>query len=475
MDKEQKRRGDMNRLALFIASVLLPLWSLSAFAGTEVLNLRHWAAPDHTRLVFDTDNEFKFNVKKSHRTVSVMIEDAAPSKTLSGSIIINKPGIEKVILTPLKSGDLKIEIFLDKNWDTDVFKLKKFEDKPNRLVVDILFPEVEKEESREREKVKVVKKDRIVVIDPGHGGDDPGAIGKKGTDEKDVVLDIGRKLKDVLNAGKGVKAFLTREGDYYVPFKKRLSIARELGADLFISVHADAARNRTASGSSVYCLSMRGATNEAAKILARKENMADAVGGVIGDGANSEESDPIILDMFQNNTINKSKIFGVAVLNSLRRINDIKFSRVQEAPFRVLKLPDIPAILIETAYISNLREERNLKDAKFQMKVAGTIAASAREFLHLPAAVEQVKKKSVVKQDDEGERKTVKLKGVKRSKTRPAPTYKVKKGDTLAKIAERYKTNIAALLKLNHMKLDDPLYVDREIKLPPREADKRAE
>ena len=349
--------------------------------------------------------------------------------------------------------------------NTNIFKLKKFQDKPDRLVVDVLIPDVEKEKSMVREKIKVVKKDKIIVIDPGHGGEDPGARGARGTNEKDVVLEIGKKLKDALNAGTGARAFLTREGDYYVPFKKRLSMARELGADLFISIHADAARNRAASGTSVYCLSTSGASSEAAKILARKENAADIVGGVLGNGINGDESDPIILDMFQNNTINKSKTFGANILGSLCTINNIKFSSVQTAPFRVLKLPDIPAILIETAYISNPQEERNLRDGGFQTKVATNIAGTVREFLQIPPDTEQVQKKSIAKRDRKDGLETGKFKGGNAKAT--ALVYKVKKGDTVAKIAGKYQTNIATLLKLNRMKLHDPLYVDRELKLPP--------
>lgn len=160
----------------------------------------------------------------------------------------------------------------------NVFKLKKFLEKPDRVVIDIGLPDVEKREREERQQIKTSRKDKIVIIDPGHGGDDPGAVGKGGTYEKTVVLDIGRRIRDILNGAGGFRAFLTRDEDYYVSFKKRLRIAREYGADLFLSVHADAARNRDARGSSVYCLSMGGASSEAARLLARKENLADIIG-----------------------------------------------------------------------------------------------------------------------------------------------------------------------------------------------------
>jgi len=460
--------GDMKTLARFAMAILiLLLWVPSVLARTEIMNLRYWAAPEHTRVVIDTGDEVQFTVEKSPPTILLNLKDTVLSKTMPREFVLNKPGITKIVLSPLKTGDVKIELFLTENVDTNIFKLKKFQDKPHRVVVDIGLPEVEKENSQAREKVKVLRKDKIIVIDPGHGGEDPGARGHRGTNEKDVVLEMSRKLKDVLNAGEGTRAFLTREGDYYVSFKKRLSMAREFGADLFISIHADAARNRAAAGSSVYCLSTGGASTEAARILARKENMADIVGGSLSEGNGSDESAPIILDMFQNNTINKSRTFGASILGGFCRINDIKFSNVQEAPFRVLKLPEIPAILIETAYISNPQEERDLKDKEFQGKVARTIAGSVREFFSLPATTDTSPAMEKV-----GTEPKVKSRGAENSEP-VASVYKVAKGDTLLKIAAKHHTEVGALLKLNGMKLNDPLYVGRVLKVALSDGDRK--
>lgn len=452
-------REDMKTLARFTMAVLiLLLWVPSVLARTEIMNLRYWAAPEHTRVVIDTGDEVQFTVEKSPPTILLNLKDTVLSKTMPRELVLNKPGITKIVLSPLKTGDVKIELFLTENVDTNIFKLKKFQDKPHRVVVDIGLPEVEKENSQAREKVKILRKDKIIVIDPGHGGEDPGARGYRGTNEKDVVLEMSRKLKNVLNAGEGTRAFLTREGDYYVSFKKRLSMAREFGADLFISIHADAARNMAAAGSSVYCLSTGGASTEAAKILARKENMADIVGGSLSEGNGSDESAPIILDMFQNNTINKSRTFGASILGGFCRINDIKFSNVQEAPFRVLKLPEIPAILIETAYISNPQEERDLKDKEFQEKVARTIAGSVREFFSLPATAD-----TPPAMEKAGTEPKVKSREVETPEV--ASEYKVNKGDTLFKIAAKHHTEVGALLKFNGMNLNDPLYVGQVLKV----------
>jgi N-acetylmuramoyl-L-alanine amidase len=471
----------MNSLLRLTLSVLLLFMSTQGWARTEIVNLRHWTAPEHTRVVIDTDEEIQYTVEKSASRILLQLANASLLKDIPREYILNKPGIAKVAFSVPAAGDVCLELFVSEGVEAKIFKLKKFQDKPHRLVVDIILPGVEKEESLAREQIKVVKKDKIIVIDPGHGGEDPGATGKRGTTEKKVVLAIGKKLKEVLNSGAGTRAFLTREGDYYVPFKKRLSIARELGADLFISIHADAARNRIAKGSSVYCLSTGGATSEAAKILARKENMADIVGGTLGEGNGKGESDPIILNMFQTNTINQSRNFGNTILNNLGRINSIKFANVQEAPFRVLKFPEIPAILIETAYISNLQEESNLRGEKFQTELAASIAGAVRGFFSIP---EPPVVKAAPKDDKIGKgvkspvaearprpaasskvKKADTLKKTSRSRTAPA-FHKVGKGETITKIARRYQTSVSDLLKLNNMKLRDPLYVGRELRLP---------
>jgi N-acetylmuramoyl-L-alanine amidase len=457
----------MNRLRRLTISILLLLFSSQAWAWTEIINLRHWTAPEHTRVVIDTDEEIQFTVEKSASKVQLNLANSALSKGIPHEYILNEPGIARIAFSVPASGSVRLELFVTERVETKIFKLKKFQDKPHRLVVDITLPEVEKEESQAREQVKVVKKNKIIVIDPGHGGEDPGATGKRGTTEKNVVLAIGKKLTAVLNSSAGTRAFLTREGDYYVPFKKRLSIARELGADLFISIHADAARNRIAKGSSVYCLSTGGATSEAAKILARKENMADIIGGTLSEDNGSGESDPIILNMFQTNTINQSKNFGNKILDSLGRINDIKFPQVQEAPFRVLKFPEIPAILIETAYISNLQEESNLQDKTFQTVLAASIAGAVRGFFSIPESPPAEAVPAVDKIGRESKSPTA-----ARHPLRPS-VYKVKRGDTLIRIAGQYRTEVSLLLKLNKMKLNDPLYVDRVLALPVSEADRK--
>jgi N-acetylmuramoyl-L-alanine amidase len=364
-------------------------------------------------------------------------------------------------------------------------------------VIDIVLPDVAKRESEARERVKIERKDRIIVIDPGHGGEAVGAVGRGGAFEKEVVLSISRKLRDILNRRPGYRAFLTREGDYYVSFNYRLMIAREYGADLFVSIHADAAKNREASGASVYCLSTGGVSSEAAKILARSENLADIVGGV-ANGEGSDASDPIILDMFQTHTLNQSKTFGGVLLKHLQAVNHLKFATIQEAPLHVLKLPEIPSVLVEAAYISNPKEEKLLKSPQFQARIAEAVAKAVGEFLpplppvDLFASGGKEEKREDRDKATQDEQTTEKVMEIRREvagravgavsiakKGHPAPrkagenpslqekstVYRVQKGDTLGKIARKHATSVGILLSLNHMKPHDPLHVNRMLKI----------
>ncbi|MGZ3607930.1 MAG: LysM peptidoglycan-binding domain-containing protein [Syntrophales bacterium] len=436
-----------------------------ALAETDILNIRHWAAPDHTRVVIDVSDDVSYTVDEADKKLSIDLKETCVREDFPHEFILNKPGIDKIMITPLPQGIIRVELSLGENVETKVFKQKRFQDKPDRIVIDIEFPDVEKQESKKRGEEKALRKNKIIVIDPGHGGDDPGAIGKLKTQEKNVVLDISRKLRDILNSREGYRAFLTRDGDYYVPFKKRLKIAREYGADLFVSVHADAFRHRGARGSSVYCLSLRGASSEAAKLLARNENMADIIGGS-PNGESSDESDPIILNMFQTNTINSSKTFGTCVLRHLDRVTQVKFRKVQEAPFIVLKLPEVPSLLVETAYISNPNEEKLLRSSRFQTEIAKAVAASVTEFLPVAPGRSPKTPKIVLTKKDDDQKSVYTADDTDKIKASETTSYTIKRGDTLDIIARKHNISQGALLKLNNMKLDDPLYFGRVLKVP---------
>lgn len=483
------------------------IWPSPSLALNQILSIRHWVAPDHTRVVIDTVDEALFSTEKEDRKFIVDFEDTAFPAHISPLVLIDKPGLERVVLSARAPSGVRVELSLPGQVQTTVFKLKKIQDKPYRIVIDIVLPDIAKRESEARERVKIARKDRIVVIDPGHGGEAVGAVGSGGTFEKEVVLSISRKLRDILNRRPGYRAFLTRDGDYYVSFNYRLMIAREYGADLFVSIHADAAKNREASGASVYCLSTGAASSEAAKILARSENLADIVGGV-PNGEGSDASDPIILDMFQTHTLNQSKTFGGVLLKHLQGVNHLKFATIQEAPLHVLKLPEIPSVLVEAAYISNSKEEKLLKSPQFQARIAEVVAEAVGEFLPpLPPVASLVSGGKGEKSRDRdqatrrdrtaGDVVKVRREGADRAagavsraqNEHPAPRkagdtpsvreavslYRVKKGDTLEKIARRHATSVSILLRLNHMKPRNPLYVGRVIKISETTVRKKGE
>lgn len=447
----------------FFTILIAGLFSTDCYAFLEISNVRHWTAPDHTRVVLDIEGEPAYEVGESEDLLFLNFKESSVSKSVPAKIIINQPGIKKIVFHHIDPDKVKVEFVLDKHQKVEVFKLKKFQDKPNRIVVDIVLePELkeakETKEVKAKEKIPEPKQKKIIVIDAGHGGEDPGAVGKKRTYEKNIVLSISREIQKSINKMPGYRAVLTRDGDYYVSFKKRLQKAKNQGASLFISVHADAARNRSARGTSIYCLSTEAASNEAAKLLARNENLSDILGGV-RDNESNNESSQIIMDMFQTNTINLSKIYAGILIRHLDAVNYLKYKNVQGAPFRVLKLPDIPAVLIETAYISNPKEEALLKKSSFQKILAAAISSSTKEYLSGMNVVSQ--SEDTVKKDHETG-KTAKKQDQDEIST---IFYKVKCGDTLFSVAKQFNTKVSVLLKLNNLKLEDPLFVGRKIKV----------
>ncbi len=212
----------------------------------------------------------------------------------------------------------------------------------------------------------------IIAIDPGHGGRDPGAIGRKGTREKDITLALAKKLKVLVNKTPGFKAVLTRERDQYMALRNRVKKAREHRADLFLSLHTDSFRNPSARGASVYALSLNGASSEAARLLAEKENSSDLIGGISLDDKD-ELIASVLLDLSQTATIQDSLELGSDVLKHMGKISRLNNKTVQQAEFAVLKAPDMPSILIETAFLSNPKEEINLRSSRHQQKIASAI------------------------------------------------------------------------------------------------------
>jgi N-acetylmuramoyl-L-alanine amidase len=228
----------------------------------------------------------------------------------------------------------------------------------------------------------------LIALDPGHGGEDPGAIGRSGTREKDIVLNIARRLKKLVDAQPGMRAYLTRDNDYFVPLHVRVQKARRVKADLFVSIHADAWIKPSARGSSVYVLSQNGASSAAARWMAKRENDADLIGG-INLGSHNRQVAQVLLDLSTAAQINDSVRVGGKVLGEIGKINRLHKRHVERAGFAVLKAPDIPSILVETAFISNPEEERLLRSPAHQEKIASAMLSGISDYFQANPALAQ--------------------------------------------------------------------------------------
>jgi N-acetylmuramoyl-L-alanine amidase len=377
----------------FLKIISLPFLGISIFLlqplivqGAMVTDIRHWSAPDHTRIVLDLSEPIQYESSSQESPPQFHLElKGVPLQTLKREMEVKDSFLTKISLTEVGREKVKLILHQKKPLNANVFALKPYQDKPHRLVIDLVDVAQEKREQEERQKQKEIKPKgtRIVVIDPGHGGEDPGAIGPKKTMEKDIVLKVGEKVVRLLNQNREIQAFLTRKGDYFIPLEERIKIAREYGADLFVSLHTDGSFNSQVRGSSVYCLSLSGATDQAAKILADKENMSNILGGASlrpAAYAKDPNLNQILLDLMQNNSMKESLRFAENVLEDIKAVNPLKYPSYRQANFIVLKAPDIPSVLLEMAYITNKEDERLLSRNEFQEKIAKTLNTSIKKY-----------------------------------------------------------------------------------------------
>ena len=388
----------LNKIILikYIVINFLLLFSQIIFAENNVSATRVWPASDYTRVTIESvlpiAND-QMMLQNPERVVidlkDILINNAL--KELSSKVIGVDPNIKKIRVAQFNPEVTRVVIDLKSSASVKIFSLKPIKKYKHRLVIDV-YPKDKDEiasllkqlERKDNEKVLDplildTKKTFIVAIDAGHGGEDPGAVGAKGTQEKVVNLQISKRLKKLIDKEPFMKAVLIRTGDYFIPLGKRVSKARKIKADVFISIHADAFKKRAVRGSSVFALSERGATSAFAKFLANNENEADLIGGVSIDDA-----EPILartlLDLSQSATINDSLKLGKNVLTEIKTVNRLHKKRVEQAGFAVLKAPDIPSILIETAFISNRKEERNLVSKSFQQKISMSIFKGIKRY-----------------------------------------------------------------------------------------------
>jgi len=337
---------------------------------------------DHTRVVFDLTGDFEhnlFTLADPHRIV-IDLHDTRES----GAVEISDKAttLMRGIRSASKDGGrLCVVLDLRGKARPRSFELKPDGKSGHRLVVDLhatnLSPTPVKTVQQERNKRK---KQFVIALDPGHGGRDPGAIGKKGTREKDVALSVAKKMKTLINRTSGYRAILTRDGDRFVTLRNRVKKAREAEADIFISLHADSFHKSNVKGASVYALSLSGASSEAARWIAKKENASDLIGGISLDDKDDLIAS-VLLDLSQTATIQDSLELGSDVLKKIGKVSRLNNRQVQQAGFAVLKAPDMPSILIETAFLSNPAEEKKLRNPKHQHKLAKAVFSGIQNHL----------------------------------------------------------------------------------------------
>jgi N-acetylmuramoyl-L-alanine amidase len=379
-------------------------------AGDEpIKSLRLWPAPDFTRLTIETASELRYQLTTLKNPDRAVLDlENADFASVTDHVASKAVGLEDPHVAALRTGRFKPEIVrlvidLKAEVRPQIITLRPIGQYGHRLVLD-LYPLVppdplmmlvqKRETGGERDKLqppasppyeaRKSNKERplrmlTIVVDAGHGGEDPGARGSRGTEEKTVTLAIARKLKSLLDAEPGMRAVLTRSGDYFIPLATRVEKARQVKADLFVSIHADAFLQPHARGSSVFALSERGATSVAARWLASRENESDLIGGVSLQTKDKHLAQTL-LDLSQTATISDSLRLGRDVLGELGGINTLHKAYVEQASFAVLKAPDIPSILVETAFITNPEEERRLADDAYQIRMARAILAGIKRF-----------------------------------------------------------------------------------------------
>ncbi|HET7670628.1 MAG TPA: N-acetylmuramoyl-L-alanine amidase [Burkholderiales bacterium] len=361
-------------------------------AEAQVTSTRIWPSADYTRLTIESKSELKhqvFSVKDPERLVLDLETDmAAALGELDGKVAAEDPYIKGLRVARNRPGVVRVVLDLKSEVKPQIFTLPPIGDYGHRLVLDIhplvaVDPLVQliQENARPAPAPNTpVARLATIVIDPGHGGEDPGAIGRRGTREKDITLMIAKRLKALIDNEPNMRALLTRDGDYFLPLDTRVDKARKVKADLLVSIHADAYIRPHARGSSVFALSDKRATSELARLLAKKENEADLIGGVRLHGKDDYVRQTII-DLSQTATIDHSLRLGSSVLARLGGVNTLHKPRVEQASFAVLKSPDVPSILVETAFISNPEEEKRLKDQRYQGELARALLDGIKDYL----------------------------------------------------------------------------------------------
>lgn len=462
------------RIRALVSGLALMLAAAQALAASDVQSVRLWRAPDNTRLVFDLSGPVQhkvFTLTAPNRIV-IDVDGGNLPKPFEQLPLKNTP-ISGLRAAKFDADTLRVVIDLSAQVTPKSFTLTPNQQYGHRLVVDLYDEGADSSIAADvpatttpstpaapvsptlpalkLPPLPTSKRDIVIAIDAGHGGEDPGAIGPGKAYEKNVVLQISKELQRQINAEKGFRAELVRTGDYFIPLRKRTEIARKKGADLFVSIHADAAPRSSASGASVFALSDRGATSETARWLADSENRSDLIGGAgnVSLGDKDQMLAGVLLDLSMTASLSSSLNVGQKVLSNMGRITPLHKSRVEQAGFMVLKSPDIPSILVETGFISNPSEARKLQTAAHQQSLARSIHSGVRQFFHENPPPGTY----VAWLRDSG-------------KIASAPReHVVRSGESLALLAQRYQISLPALRSANSLK-SDVIKVGQTLNIP---------
>ena len=423
--------------------IVLGFLTVSSSWAAEVHDVRLWRAPDHTRIVFDLTGpaQHKLIMLSNPSRIVLDIQDTQLRAELSRLKLTDTP--VQLIRSGVRDGDdLRIVLEMGVQVDPRSFALKANEQAGDRLVLDLYDQQVRVAEVKKSVK-QSAKRDIIIAIDAGHGGEDPGALGPGRVREKDVVLAIAKELSALFKADTGFQSTMIRSGDYYISLRGRRDLARKRQADLFVSIHADAFKRKQANGASVYALSTRGATSTAASYLAKRENAADLVGGV----TLSDKDDllaGVLADLSMTSTLDTSLKLGDKVLRNVDDVARLHKKNVEQAGFAVLKSPDIPSILVETGFISNPQESKKLATRSYQKRMAHAIHRGIRDWFlaHPPSGT------LLAWQKKQG-----------------GQQYVIARGDTLSAIAQRFSISLADLKSYNSI-TSSKIMVGQKLTIP---------
>ena len=421
------------------------LWVVPVFAN-EVSSVRVWRSPDNTRLVFDVEAPLQYNIIPLVSPDRLVIDlQQTKLSTSFKTLDLKDTPIVKIRHAVRNKNDLRVVLDLSAAVQPRSFLLKPNGDAGHRLVVDLNdaaspkpAPSVAASEPQ-----KDARRDIVVAIDAGHGGEDPGASGPSKVREKHVVLAIAKQLQEEINKRPGYRAVLVRTGDYYMKHKRRWEKARENRADLFMSIHADAFTDPRARGSSVYALSRKGTTSAMARFLANSENVDLA--GEVSLGDHEEMVQKTLTDLVMTSSLVSSIAVGEQIIGEMGRMTHLHSKRVELANFRVLKAPDIPSILIETGFISNPTEERKLNDKKYQKTLAQAITRGVLAYFEESPPMGTL----IAWQKD----------------NQKATEHVIKRGDTLSKVAAMYSISVAQLKQENGLK-SNVIHVGQTLRIP---------